>query len=579
MGKKSILYLLIFILITSCSIVGQSIHELQSQYYQQYKFSSEEEYDALYNFQKQSLSQYNKNASCTLQKRVMGYYPYWQGTYYTTMNYTSLSCIAYFSYEVNPSTGSYTTVHFWKTTNLIPQAHANGVKVVLCATLFGSSNLTTFLSNASARQRCIDSLVSLVQLRNADGVNIDFEGLPSSQKTNFTSFMNTLANEFHTKIPGSIVSIALPSVDWSNAYEVAAMTSVDEFYIMGYDYYYSGSSTAGPTGLLYYGSIWYTQCASKSINDYLIKGIPKSKLHLAVPYYGYEWATSSNAFNATTTGTGTSKTYATAKSNAALYGYNYESQSQSAYYMYNSGGWKQCWYDDSTSLSKKYDVVLQRDIGGIGIWALGYQGSNPELDNAIKNKFSTCGSVPCTYTFYDMGGPNGNYFNKEKWIYTINPSGLNQVQLQFTSFDLENNYDYLRIYDGADTTMPLLANLTGNTLPPIYNSSNFALTLYFTSDNATVKPGWVAQWTCSPVTNLSNNNLQNSQIVVYPNPVQERLFFSSPVQKIKVMDCMGRLIIEKGTDTQIYLGDIPSGVYQISLIHNNDTYQQKVIKY
>jgi spore germination protein YaaH len=574
------LFILIYLLtvLLNCAYTQQSIHEEQSAYYQQFRFSSESDYDALYNFDKPNTT-LAKTASCTLQKRVMGYYPYWQGTYYTTMNYSSLSCIAYFSYEVNPSTGSYNTVHFWKTTNLIPQAHANGVKVVLCATLFGSSNLTTFLSNATARQTCIDSLVSLVQLRGADGVNIDFEGLPSSQKANFTAFMNSLSNTFHTKIPGSIVSVALPSVDWSNAFDVAAMTTTDEFYIMGYDYYYSSSTTAGPTGLLYYGSLWYAQCASKSINDYLIKGIPKSKLFLAVPYYGYEWGTVSNAFNASTTGTGTSRTYSTAKNNAVIYGYNYETQSQSAYYMYNSGGWKQCWYDDSTSLSKKYDVVLQRDIGGIGIWALGYQGSNTELDNAILQKFSTCGQIPCTYTFYDMGGLNGNYYNKEKWIYTINPHGLNQVQLQFTSFDLENNYDYLKVYDGADTTMPLLANLTGNTLPPVYNSTNYALTLYFTSDNATVKPGWVAQWTCSPVSGIENSVQNDIKVRLYPNPVQDKLFFSVPVDEVRIMDNLGKTHIFQQQTFCTDMLNLGSGVYFVWYKYKNQPYTEKIVKY
>lgn len=577
--QKHILFIYLSFLLPCLICAQQSVQQEQATHYSQFKFTTEQEYDALYNFEKQNPVQNAKSTSCTLQKRVMGYYPYWQGTYYTTMNYSSLSCIAYFSYEVNPSTGSYSTVHFWKTTNLIPQAHANGVKVVLCATLFGSSNLTTFLSNVTARQTCIDSLVSLVQLRGADGVNIDFEGLPASQKTNFTTFMNDLCTNFHIKIPGSIVSIALPAVDWSNAFDVAAMTAVDEFYIMGYDYYYSGSTTAGPTGLLYYGSIWYAQCASKSINDYLVKGIPKNKLHLAVPYYGYEWSTVSNALNATTTSTGTSKIYSVAKNNAVTYGYNYENQSQSAYYMYNSGGWKQCWYDDSTSLSKKYDVVLQRDIGGIGIWALGYQGSNTELDNAILEKFSACGSVPCTYTFYDMGGPNGNYFNKEKWIYTINPDGLNQVQLQFTAFDLENNYDYLKIYDGADTTMPLLANLTGNSLPPIYNSTNYALTLYFTSDNATVKPGWVAQWTCSPVATFSDNPQNEARVCIYPNPVQDKLFFSVPVEEVRIIDNIGKIqIIQKYTDN-LNIEQLSSGTYLVLYKHKNQLCTEKIIKY
>ena len=57
-------------------------------------------------------------------------------------------------------------------------AHERGVKVKLCATLFGSAELTTLLNNSINRQNAINNLLSLVLLMNADGIDIDFELLP-----------------------------------------------------------------------------------------------------------------------------------------------------------------------------------------------------------------------------------------------------------------------------------------------------------------------------------------------------------------------------------------------------------------
>ena len=45
------------------------------------------------------------------------------------------------------------------------------------------------------------------------------------------------------------------------------------------------------------------------------------------------------------------------------------------------------WYDDASSLSYKYDLVLGESLAGIGIWALGYDGSRPELWAALADAF------------------------------------------------------------------------------------------------------------------------------------------------------------------------------------------------
>ncbi|MEM9981788.1 MAG: hypothetical protein AAF734_04770, partial [Bacteroidota bacterium] len=59
-------------------------------------------------------------------------------------------------------------------------------------------------------------------------------------------------------------------------------------------------------------------------------------------------------------------------------------------FAYRDAGnnYKQLWYNDSLSFSKKYDWVIQQKIGGIGICALGYDNGYKELWGAIANKFA-----------------------------------------------------------------------------------------------------------------------------------------------------------------------------------------------
>jgi hypothetical protein len=54
--------------------------------------------------------------------------------------------------------------------------------------------------------------------------------------------------------------------------------------------------------------------------------------------------------------------------------------------------WRQLWFDDSESLRYKYDLVNKKNIGGIGIWALSYEGGNMDVWNEIAASFSAAES-------------------------------------------------------------------------------------------------------------------------------------------------------------------------------------------
>lgn len=103
----------------------------------------------------------------------------------------------------------------------------------------------------------------------------------------------------------------------------------------------------------------------------------------------------------------------------------------------------------------------------------------------------------CTGVFRDSGGDLGNYKNAESYTFTISPVGASSISLSFSSFELEANYDFLEIYDGINTAAPLLGSWTGNNSPGTVTSSGGALTVRFTSDSWTTKPGWEANWQCA----------------------------------------------------------------------------------
>ncbi len=482
-------------------VPARSIHQEQAEQYSKYKFTTEQEWDNLraeQNGRSPLVTFPSNSAVCTLQKRVFGWHPYWNGTTYNNYQWNLLTDLSFFSYEVDATTGNAVTTHGWSTANVVTVAQANGVKVNLCATLF--SNHATFLTSSTAKQTFISNIISLVQQRNANGCNIDFEGVPSAQSANFTSFMISLCNQMHNAIPNSEVSIALPAVDWSAVYDVTSMAPyVDLFIIMGYDYYWSGSTTAGPTDPLYNFLTGYNYTLTKSITYYLNKSVPNAKLLLGLPYYGREWPTSSAAIGSSTTGSGVSRIYNYVRNNTSGYYSNqlWDANSFTPYYAFNNGSWNQCFCNSAYSMQKRYDVVNQRGIGGIGIWALGYDDGYTELWDAIKNKFSDCAIVACTDTIYDMGGPNRNYYDNEDYTFTIAPQGASTVTLNFSSFNTEVNFDFLYLYDGPNTNSPLIGTYSGTSSPGTVTSTGSSITVRYKSDGATVAPGYTAVWNCN----------------------------------------------------------------------------------
>ena len=113
--------------------------------------------------------------------------------------------------------------------------------------------------------------------------------------------------------------------------------------------------------------------------------------------------------------------------------------------------------------------------------------------NGVATTLTQCGG-----TFVDPGGA-GNYLDNSICTETICSNTPGQcVTLQFTSVNLENSFDYLRIYDGLTVGGTLLATITGTTFTGNVTSTSGCLTLAFTSDGSVTSTGWNANVICAP---------------------------------------------------------------------------------
>tara|TARA_Y100000310_G_scaffold338458_1_gene428164 strand:- start:911 stop:4000 length:3090 start_codon:yes stop_codon:yes gene_type:complete len=112
----------------------------------------------------------------------------------------------------------------------------------------------------------------------------------------------------------------------------------------------------------------------------------------------------------------------------------------------------------------------------------------------------------CLAYFTDTGGESSNYSSSENITFTVKPETVGKkVSISFESFDLETNFDYLKIYNGATSASSLLATLTGTSLPSDYTSTapGGELTFVFTSDGSITRAGWKATLSCIDGANTS----------------------------------------------------------------------------
>jgi len=328
-----------------------------------------------------------KEKAPALGREVLGYYPYWVSGY-EYMRWDLLTTLAFFSLDADEN-GNFTSLHGWPATGLVDLAHANGVRVVVTVVCFEKPDITSILSSPTNRQNLIDNLLTQVSAGGADGVNIDFEGVSSTQRDNLVTFMGELTRAFHDAIPGSHISMASPAVDWSGAWDYDALAdSSDGLMIMGYNYHWGGSSTTGPVAPL---SNWGTYNITWTVEDYLNKtGYDRDKIILGLPYYGLDWACDGPDPGANTTNGSSNLFYHTDEAAARVYGKQREMAAYTPWYAYGADTtWNQGWYDDEVSLGVKENYINQEDLAGMGIWALRYDAGHIALWNELEEHFGT----------------------------------------------------------------------------------------------------------------------------------------------------------------------------------------------
>lgn len=403
-----------------------------------------------------------KSKAKALSKIVFGFLPDWEynNDAHANLHYDLLSHLAVFNFLAS-SSGNLSNPSGWPWTDVINASHSNGVKVILTVTNFGGSDPAadvahTLMTNTTAKNNLFNQIQNKITTYQLDGVNIDFETMNSDDRGDIlNNFMADLTAYIHTNLPGKEVSFDGPAVNWSGWKLDGLTQSVDHVFIMAYDYHGGWSDNTGAVAPLTHPSGGI--CITKTLdNDY---SLPLSKypekLILGVPYYGKHWKTSTGSAGSAVTSYEGSTFYIDDVTNSATHGgYIWDNASQTSWYKWNSGGWNQVWSDNETSLSKKYDKALTENLGGVGIWALNYDGNRSELWSLINTKFNGA-TAPLP------GVPKAvAAVRKNATTITLNFEEGNYAS-SYQVFQSTDNLNYTMVKEAAGTSIDISALTTG----------------------------------------------------------------------------------------------------------------------
>jgi spore germination protein YaaH len=324
---------------------------------------------------------------------VFGYLPYWKRSSAPQhLQLELLSHLAIFDFNVDTN-GNISTPPGWPNDwiNTMNSAHENGVKLILCVTLFNRDNIKALIRSTSASQNFYEQLADVIAEYDLDGVNIDFEGpYVEDRGTAMNNFMQGLTNYIKTHVGAEQeISFAGPAVNWSGWDLPGLADACDYIFIMGYNYWYSGSTTTGPCAPI--EGATYNLVHSLVSTDRGYGGCDPDKLILGLPYYGLRWKVSyanRATEGASVLSSGSSVIYYSAKVLYNTYGRQWSERYSDPWTFYQSSGdWYQVWCDDGQSLDPKEKLVFDHDLLGTGMWALCYDEGYQELWDVLRNNF------------------------------------------------------------------------------------------------------------------------------------------------------------------------------------------------
>ncbi len=326
---------------------------------------------------------------------IVGFLPYWLVDKATSPYEKFLTSVSYYGLEVSGD-GS---VQFlakpgeeepgWamqrsdKLYNFMSKLEKGNVSRSLLVQTVDADTIEAIMSSPAVHAaNLVRDVVPVMKKYGYTDLNVDIESFDSasiSAQQAYTDFIKTVKSELN-KLHAATVTVDIPvkSLYWPLREDPVELGKIaDRIVLMAYDYSYLGSYVSGPVAPIG-GAPEVREMDVRNTLKTAIAQIPKEKILLGIPLYGYAWETISDKPQSPTIPRGgstasTSRVIDILKSciNCTQF---IDSVAEEPYVVQAEGAYfKQIFYEDSRSLSKKVELAREFDIAGVALWAIGYE--------------------------------------------------------------------------------------------------------------------------------------------------------------------------------------------------------------
>jgi spore germination protein YaaH len=283
-----------------------------------------------------------------------------------------------------------------------------GGKNILGIKLFDDEKLKILMADPEAKKNLVEETKTAMTAGGFDGLNVDFEyqGDPTAViETEVLTLLSSFKEAGVGELGLDVFANTIIKGDGEKLKQILGV--VDDLIVMAYDFHRPGMDFAGPVAPI--GSPTGERNISEIFQKVEEVGLDKGKIIMAYPLYGYEWRTETEDIgSATVNGWGQMVSFARAKGleeNLGGVKLFWDEISQTPWLTYKeerqvtktTGVGKkrktvttsvtdiyQAYYENEKSLKIKVDLVKEKGYGGVGFWALGYEGENKDVWKIVK---------------------------------------------------------------------------------------------------------------------------------------------------------------------------------------------------
>ena len=327
--------------------------------------------------------------------QIVGFLPYWlldkadkqYQHYVTTLTYFGLTVDRDGSLVklANPKEEEpgWTNLKGDRYARRLAEGKKNNVKQSLLVISGDDDVIGSILTQPEAfARKLVSDAAPIMKDKGFTDLNLDIEtfmeGSPSSQ-LQFTRFAKTVKDELVALKLGTLTIDLIPiALVKSKLYDAKALGAIaDSIVLMTYDYHYSGSLTAGAVAPVGGAGETIEYDVETAVKEAL-KAMPKDKILLGIPLYGYEWETLRQTQGAATIpgggSTASTRRISDILGQCSTCSAQMDPVAKEPYLMYpQNDNFNQIYYENEDSMKEKILLAKKYELGGVALWALGYE--------------------------------------------------------------------------------------------------------------------------------------------------------------------------------------------------------------